>query len=165
MTLKESWAIIAAALLWTACLVKDNCFADGGGDGYHFGASNGISLNGAGLGQLPLMGQNNKIRWTNPEGLPRANYNVSPVVLHGATGTMAWSMPEQGAGYKKCILVFLNYTNPSNVPINFSVPFDRGCSITFSNIAGTNLTTIDTNSVIIPALAVPVTGTMVIEGI
>lgn len=156
-------SVISAIL--TTVLMASGVLADGGGDGYHFGASNGISLNGAGQGQLPLMGQNNKIRWTNPEGLPRANYNVSPVVLHGATGTMAWSMPEQGAGYKKCILVFLNYTNPSNVPINFSVPFDRGCSITFSNIAGTNLTTIDTNSVIIPALAVPVTGTMVIEGI
>jgi hypothetical protein len=136
----------------------------GGGDSYSF--RGGVNFTeGAGEGQVAVMGPNTKVKWVNPSQMPRADYNVHPVVFRSQTGYVAWSMPEQGAGYKKVILVFSNYTNSLPFVVNFPVPFDRSAVVTSTNIAGTNLSTLDTSTFIMPPESVPVSGAIVIEGI
>lgn len=149
-----------------ALLIPSIVYADGGGDSVSFrGAGNALTTEGAGEGQVAVMGPGGKQRWMNQSALQRADFNVKPSIVRGASGWLAWSMPEQGAGYKKIVIVFGNYTNTNPVVINFPVPFDRLASISSSNIPGTNLSTVDTTSFTLPPEAVPVNGIIIIEGI
>lgn len=165
--LKNASVVDLVGFLLVACFCYSQCCsADGGGDSVSFrGAGNALTTEGAGEGQVAVMGPGGKQRWMNQSALLRADYNVKPTVVHGATGWLAWSMPEQGAGYKKIVICFNKYTSPSPVTINFPVPFDRLAAVTASNVAGTNLVTLDTNSATIPSEASPADGVLVMEGI
>lgn len=152
-------AIAIVALMMTASRLPT--FADG----YTArGNPNALTTDGAGEGQVPVFGANGKAKWLSQGQLARGQCTGRPIRVNGTTGFYVWGMPEQGSGYKKVVIKFVNYTSPAPSVINFPSPFSYPPDITggeaFKEIAGP----IDTSFGTIPAITSPFSGTISIEG-
>lgn len=144
--------------LIVACLMAQPAFADGYSSS---GNPNSISTLGAGDGQVPIFDSStSKTKWMNQGDLQRGGVNARPNVVHGTTGFFAWTMPEQGNGYKKVLIKFVNYTNPSTSSINFPSPFTYAPDI----VGGSLNAVIDASQITIPIVSSPMTATIVVEG-
>lgn len=77
------------------------------------------------------------------------------------SGTLYWSMPEQGPAYKKVTLVLASY-HDAGESITFPTAFSHTPAVT-GNTTGLTISTISTSSVTLPAANT--SGVIVIEGI
>lgn len=92
-------------------------------------------------------------------------YNTATkTTVNGSTsGTMVWTMPEQGSSSKKVIIEFNALTDAGNV-ITFPTAFTTLAPDIIVNSSGLIITTISTTSITIPA-AIAATGRIILEGL
>lgn len=99
------------------------------------------------------------------------NFNTSALFVNnpvtqvngGVSGTLYWSMPQQGSGHKKVIIVLDAYNDVAGTTITFPTAFAYTPSLFKGDGVVISVGTLTTTQIVIPAAA-GITGVLIVEG-
>lgn len=100
-----------------------------------------------------------------PKGAGGVKNNSAVTTINGdVTGTLKWSQPEQGSGYKKFVLVATSFNNTGATTITFPTAFSNTPTYIIGTGGTIAVTSVSTTQIVIP-ISAGTSGVVLVEGI